>query len=166
MKVYNACKNGFIKGDFAFMNDDFFFTRPYDWSINYAKPELKNNGLENYQKAIHDTREYLLSLGCTTYHFDVHTPIVYNSEKFLEMLPHLQKSQLTTNGMTVKSLYGNINGLTPTWYNDCKLSTLQTQQNFERIKNTPVISCSDGCWSNGMRAYLKQQYHKKTKYEQ
>lgn len=166
MKIYNACKAGYITGDFAFMNDDFFFTGLYDWTKNYAKPELKSNGFNHYQKAINDTKEYLLSLGCSTYHFDVHTPIIYNAEKFIDLLPHIRKSQLTSNGMTVKSLYGNIYNLTPTWYEDCKLSTLQTPRDWERIRQTPVISCSDGCWRNGMRAYLKKTYPNKSKYEQ
>ena len=165
MKVYNACKEGYIKGNFAFMNDDFFFTRPFDWSVNYAKPDLHATSLQYYQKAIHDTKQYLLSLKKTTYHFDVHTPIVYNSKKFLKMLPHLQQSQLTSDGMVVKSLYGNINGLEPTMYNDCKLSTMQTRRDFERAKETPVISCSDGCWSNGMRSYMKSEYPNKSMYE-
>lgn len=166
MKIYNACKSGIIKGDFGFMNDDFFFTRPFDWDNNYAKSDLINRGVENYQKAIKDTRDYLIDLGFTTYHFDVHTPILYNSDKFLALLPHIQKSMLTSNGMVVKSLYGNINKLQPTFYNDCKLSTLQTPRDFERIKDTPIISCSDGSWYNGVRAYLRQQYPNKSKYEQ
>jgi len=165
MKVYNACKNGFIKGDFAFMNDDFFFTEPYDWTKNYAKAELNPKGNDNYQKAIGDTRNYLLSLGKSIHNFDVHTPIIYNSEKFMELLPHFEQSKLTTNGMTVKSLYGNIYGLEPTLYNDCKLSTLQTQSDFNKMIGFPVISCSDGCWSNGMRSYLRKLYPNKSIYE-
>lgn len=165
MKIYNACKSGIIKGDFAFMNDDFFFTRPYDWSKNYAKLDLISRGNEHYQKAIKDTRDYLIGLGHTTYHFDVHTPIVYNSDQFMDLLLHIQKSMLTTNGMVVKSLYGNINNLKPTCYMDCKLSTLQTPRDFERIKDTPVISCSDGSWHNGVRSYLRKLYPNKSKYE-
>jgi hypothetical protein len=166
MKIYNACKSGFIKGNFIFMNDDFFFTRPYDWNINYAKGELPSEGKENYQKALSDTREYLLSLGKSVNHFDCHTPIIYNSEKFIELLPHLEKSKLTTNGYTVKSLYGNIYELEPTLYNDCKLSTLQTESDFKKIKDTPVISCSDGSWQNGVRKYFKNIYPNKSIYEQ
>jgi len=98
MKIYNACKSGYIDGDFVFMNDDFFFTRPYNWNINYAKGELPSGGKEHYPKALNDTREYLLSIGKSINHFDCHTPIIYNAKKFMELLPHLEKSKQTTNG--------------------------------------------------------------------
>lgn len=165
MKVYNACKQGIVKGDFIFMNDDFFFTQPYDFSINYAKEKLNPKGQDHYQKAILDTRDYLLGLGKTIHNFDVHTPIIYNSEKFMELLPHFEASKQTTNGMTVKSIYGNINGLTPTLYDDCKLSTLQTVNDFNKIIGKPVISCSDGAWHNGVRSYLRKLYPNKSIYE-
>jgi len=164
MKIYEACK--LIKGNFIFMNDDFFLTRSQDWKINYCKSELKEIiPAVNYQKAILDTRNYLLSLGKSIYNFDVHTPIVYNSKKFMQLLPHFEKSKQYSNGLVVKSLYGNIYGLKQTLYNDCKLTSLQTYSDHNKIIDVPVISCSDGAWMNGVRSYMRKLYPNKSKYE-
>jgi hypothetical protein len=166
-KILKACEH--IKGDFIFMNDDFFFTRKQDWTLNYAKPELKgipkNGVIEHYQKAIEDTRKYLQSLSKTTYHFDVHTPIVYNSEKFKALASHFEKSKETTNGLVVKSLYGNIYGLEPCFYDDVKLNALQTEREKQKARETHCISCSDASWHQGVRSYLRELYPNKSKYE-
>jgi hypothetical protein len=166
-KVLKACE--FIKGDFIFMNDDFFFTRKQDWSLNYAKPELKAlskfGRIEHYQKAIDDTKKYLQSLGYSTYHFDVHTPIVYNSEKFKALAPHFEKSKLSSNGFVVKSLYGNIYGLEPCFYEDVKLNRMESTDDYRMAKETHCISCSDGSWHQGVRAYLLKMFPNKSKYE-
>lgn len=165
MKIYTACKLGYVSGDFALMNDDFFFTRQFDWKQNFAKENLESKGSAYYQAAINETRNYLKRLGHTTYHFDMHTPIVYNSERFMSMLPHFEASKRTPYGMVVKSLYGNINGLKPTFYKDCKLNQLLTLRDFEKIKNTPVISCSNFAWNKNVKAYFNFLYPNKSKYE-
>ena len=166
-KVLKACD--FIDGDFIFMNDDFFFTRKQDWSLNYAKPELKAlskfGRIEHYQKALDDTKNYLQSLGYTTYHFDVHTPIVYNSEKFKALQPHFEKSKQSSNGFVVKSLYGNIYGLEPCFYEDVKLNRMESKDDFRMAKETHCISCSDGSWHQGVRSYLMKMFPNKSKYE-
>ena len=166
-KVLKACE--FIKGNFIFMNDDFFFTRKQDWSINYAKPKLKGlpkmGSIEHYQKAVNDTGLYLESLGYSTYHFDVHTPIVYNSKKFKALAPHFDKSKVSSNGYVVKSLYGNIYGLEPCFYEDVKLTRMETTDDFRNAKETHCISCSDASWHHGVRAYLLKMFPNKSKYE-
>jgi hypothetical protein len=166
-KIAKACE--FIKGDFIFMNDDFFFTRKQDWTINYAKPELKGTSkfgvVEHYQKAVQDTGDYLKGLGFTTYHFDVHTPIVYNSKKFKALQPHFEKSKVSSNGYVVKSLYGNIYGLEPCFYQDVKLNRLESIEDFRRARETHCISCSDASWHQGVRAYLLKMFPNKSKYE-
>ena len=163
MKICHACK--IVDSDFIFMNDDFFLTRAQNWNLNYAKETLNPKGHDHYQKSILDTRDYLLSLECSTFNFDVHTPIVYNSKKFLDLMPHFEKSRVSSNGMVVKSLYGNIYGLEPTSYNDCKLSSLQTYADFNKIIDVPIISCSDGAWMNGVRSYMRKQFPNKSIYE-
>ena len=166
MKVFEVCN--YIKGDFLFMNDDFFFLRPTNLENypNYSKGDLKaTQQAQHYQKAIQDTQHYLKELGHTTHHFDVHTPIIYNAKKFQALLPHFEKSRLSTNGFVVKSLYGNIYNLEPTQIVDCKLTTLQTQSDYRKLESAVVMSCSDGSWMNGVRNYLKNSFQNKSKYE-
>ena len=166
IKVFEVCNH--IKGDFVFMNDDFFFLRPTSFKNypNYIVGNLERvANPQHYQKALQDTHDYLKVLGHSTNHFDIHTPIIYNSEKFQSLLPHFEKSRLSTNGLVVKSLYGNIFGLEPTLINDCKLTTLQTQSDYRKIEDAVVMSCSDGSWHNGVRSYLRNLYPNKSKYE-
>ncbi len=166
MKIYELCNH--INGDFLFMNDDFFFLRPTKLENypNYSKGDLKaTQQAQHYQKAIQDTQDYLKELGHTTHHFDVHTPIIYNAKKFQALLPHFEKSRLSTNGFVVKSLYGNIYNLEPTQIVDCKLTTLQTQSDYRKLESAVVMSCSDGSWMNGVRNYLKNSFQNKSKYE-
>lgn len=165
MKIMTACEKGYISGDFALMNDDFFFTRQFDWSKNYAKPELTSNGSLYYRRALNNTRQYLSRFGLSTYHFDVHTPILYNSEKFKALKPHFEQSGTLPDGMVVKSLYANIYGLKPTFYDDCKITRLQTLADFEKIETPPVISCTNNGWNRGIRDYFKKQYPNKSIYE-
>jgi len=166
MKIYEICNH--INGDFLFMNDDFFFlsSTKLENYPNYSKGDLKaTQQAQHYQKAIQDTQHYLKELGHTTHHFDVHTPIIYNAKKFQALLPHFEKSRLSTNGFVVKSLYGNIYNLEPTQIVDCKLTTLQTQSDYRKLESAVVMSCSDGSWMNGVRNYLKNSFQNKSKYE-
>lgn len=164
MKIYNAIKLGKIKGDFIFMNDDFFLTQETDFTNypNYAKEtlnETRNNS--GYQISLRNTYQYLLNLGYTTYHFDVHTPIIYNAEKFVKLINHFEYSNTLEFGLVVKSLYGNIYGLEPTIYTDCKLWSLD----LARINKTHCFSSSDAGWQNGLRSYLKSKHPSKSSYE-
>jgi hypothetical protein len=169
MKIINGIKASNLKGDFVFMNDDFFFLKPQNFTNypNYCKGNLfrDNQKIEHYQKALQDTHDYLKSIGKTTHHFDIHYPIIYNAQKFLKLMPHFEQSRLTTNGMVVKSLYGNIYGLEPTMAYDCKLNSLQTYRDYERMNRGDLLSCSDAGWAYGVRIYLKKMYPNKCKYE-
>lgn len=167
-KVRAAAKQ--IPGDFLFMNDDHFITQDSDPSKypNY------------YSCSIH---EYLLSHGVTTYSlsvrnalmqlqrreildplfFDVHTPIIYNSQKFkaLKSFNFINKP-----APVIKSLYGNMFNVRATHLIDMKLKRKLSGDELVKIANKrPVFSISDSALCQGLTDGLNQLYPFKSKFE-
>ena len=167
-KIFEACKRGLVKGDFLFMNDDHFFNLPTDITSYpyYAKGELQMRTPNRfYQQSLINTRQYLEGLGKTTFHFDVHTPIIYNAEKFLALEPHFDESKKLLCGYVVKSLYSNFYGHTPTMIKDIKINRFNRPEYREVIKEADVFSCSDPGWRDGLYHWLRNKYPEKSKYE-
>lgn len=111
-----------LSEDFLLMYDDIFFLKPTDIEKypNYYKSELENyNEPDSYfKKSLSDTKEYLESIGATTYNFSVHTPIIYNKTvwksidwKAIYKYPH---------GLSPRCIYGNLCKKTPIKREDCK----------------------------------------------
>lgn len=167
-KIFEACKRGLVKGDFLFMNDDHFFIKDVDLENYpyYAKGQLKrSNPNRFYQQSLVNTKEYLEKHGKTTYHFDIHTPIIYNAKKFLELEPHFNESKKLSCGFVVKSIYGNWYDLTPTIIKDIKINRFNNEKYHEQIKDAHVFSCSDSGWRLGVKEWLNKNYPNKSKYE-
>lgn len=167
-KIEWACKKDVVTGDFFFLNDDFFFTQPIDPATfpNYCKGDLPTKTPQsNYQKSLFNTHNYLKSQAKGTLHFDVHTPIVYNAKKFMELAHVWNQSQKLANGFVVKSIYANWYNLEPTPYKDCKLNRLKLPHDFNRAHATPVFSCSDIGFVRGVAAYLQTAYPIPSKFE-
>lgn len=167
-KILEACKKGVFKGDFLFINDDHFFIDDFNAENypNYAKGELQHKTPNrSYQQSLINTRKYLESLNKTTFHFDIHTPIIYNTEKFIAMEPHIEVSKKQSSGFVVKSLYGNLYGLTPTMATDLKLNRFNEEKINQKLEGRHVFSCSDSGWRTGLKNWLNKNYPNKSKYE-
>jgi len=166
-KIYKACELGIVKGDFLFMNDDFFFTKEVDViKYPYYHKGCLSLGSPNkfYKASLMATYNYLKTKELKTLHFDVHTPIIYNAEKFLAIKEDIYKSMINPFGFVVKSLYSNIYGILGEEYEDVKLGKF-TERIMERVKSTNVISCYDGGFKDWLHDYLKETYKQKSIYE-
>lgn len=168
-KILTACESGIVKGDFLFMNDDFFFTREVDAEKYpyYCKGVLDEAPDPNYSKSLVNTKEYLKGQGKRIKHFDVHTPIIYNTEKFIGLSETWDYSKSLDFGLVVKSTYCNmleIDSCEP--YEDVKLNHLNEEEDFDRIFSTNCFSCTDDAWYLGVYEYLKLMYPNKSIYEQ
>lgn len=167
-KILTACELGYVKGDFLFMNDDFFFTKEVDANDYpyYYKGCLSEEAPDpNYNQSIINTYEYLKNNNKSTLHFDVHTPIIYNTDKFIGLKEAWEKSKSHYFGMVVKSTYCNWYGIEGEIYEDAKIHELLTASDFERIYNTNCFSCSDLGWVHGIADYLEVMYPNPSKYE-
>lgn len=167
-KIFTACELGIVKGDFLFMNDDFFFTKDVDattYPYYYSKCLSEGSPNKFYSKNIESTHNYLKGLGCTAMNFDVHTPIIYNSEKFLELQPHIIHSKRNPWGFVVKSMYSNIHGIVGELYEDVKINRIN-DYTLARIEKTNCVSYSDVGYKRGVKEYLMELFPEKSKYEE
>jgi hypothetical protein len=156
-KIEWACNN-VLKGDFFFMNDDFFFNRSVSTLTYpfYYKGSLFDFAPDpNYSRALRNTGRFLRDNRMTYKHFDVHTPIIYNTENYLKLTQIWRKSGLTTHGYVVKSIYSNWYGVKGNKYTDVKLG----EMDMKKIKSTNCFSCSDTGWDNGVGDYVKKRFN-------
>jgi hypothetical protein len=167
-KIMHACAIGAVKGDFLFCNDDFFFARPFDCNTftNYCQGYLHHGDsiATAYQDHLRLTRDYLLSQGKSANNFDMHCPIIYNSEKFLALAPAWEYSK-TTIGLVVKSTYANMYGIPGTLYRDVKLKELISQNDYYRINSVDCFSIYDQAWNRGVKSYLERTFTEKSPWE-
>ncbi|MGK4567836.1 hypothetical protein [Flavobacterium sp. 3HN19-14] len=172
-KILFACENQIVTGDFLFLNDDFFFRDHFnaiDYPYYQKVPLLNGEPKTPYQKQLAVTRDYLLSQGKHALHFDVHTPIVYNAEKFIALRETWLHSA-TTLGLVVKSSYCNMHSLYGPIYKDVKLKSLATIDDKIKFESSHVFTINDAHWNNdrawhlGVEQYLKSEFPHKSKFE-
>lgn len=167
-KIMYACEEEIVTGDFVFINDDHFICKPIT-AKNY--PYYHRGTLfteapdKYYQKSLHNTGKYLETLRKSTFHYDIHTPIIYNAEKFMALAPHFAESKKLERGLVVKSLYSNMYGVKGIKHHDAKLHRLRTPEDFAKIENTNCFSCSDAGWRNGVGNYLVGEFNEPSIYE-
>ena len=111
-KVLAACADDRLSDDFLFINDDHILLKPLHlsempafhkgdmnffpdttWTLNFWRGRLKR------------TMEVLNQKGLTAFHFDCHTPILFNKNKFPQVMSNFPYTEGI--GLTMKSLYGN-----------------------------------------------------------
>jgi hypothetical protein len=174
-KVYFASTIEELSDNFIFINDDHFLLKPtqLDEIPYYAKNKTLRESVHPeqrfhwYPRILINTDKVLSSQGYSTYHFDVHTPIVYNKQKFQEVYLHFKSEIETGAGMVVKSMYSNYFGIQPIPYNDCKINK---EVSYSRL--TPyledkfVFSIGDEILRNGeFKQWMVDNYPNKSKFE-
>lgn len=156
LKIKHACENG-ISDKFLFMNDDHFFLDYFDTE---KFPNFAEGTIDEYLKrrggALNDyTRRVKRAAPGDSPFFDVHTPIVYEREKFLAMKYDM------VNGQTIKSLYGYTYKLEPTPFKDLKIFS---QQDLIVHSKTPIFSTRPRITAGLWRA-IEEAYPLSSKYE-
>ena len=111
-KVLAACADERLSDDFLFINDDHIILQP----IHLANvPAFHKGDMNTYQESfwqlnfwrgrLRRTMEILNQKGLTSYHFDCHTPIIFNKHLFPQVMANFPYKEGI--GLTMKSLYGN-----------------------------------------------------------
>ncbi len=166
-KIAAACRIREVSDDFVMFNDDHFLLReidriPYWYDGTVEEIAAYRRYRDGYTKALQNTHRYLISYGLPTRYFDVHTPIVYNKEKFLKLE---DMDWEVAYGYTIKSLYCNMNKISGEYLPDCKLNVDEgTDQMRRKLQGRPVFSVGDGSFPNSGRL-LKELYPDKSKWE-
>lgn len=161
-KILTACKLD-ISENFLFMNDDFYMMKPfimedYPYFVNgevvcISKPSL-------YQMVQNKTLNELQSKGIErVMDYRVHSPIVFNKEKFLTLEGYYKSTKLERVGYSPRMLYGNFFVDNYIQADDCKLWA------NDKIKATKqgCISTNDDC--EDILKELLEIFNKPSKYE-
>lgn len=155
-KLLFACNSDKVSDNFLFMNDDHFLLDYFDAS---QFPNYYCGSLEGYVKRSRVHGNYFQRVRGVALKFpegkffDVHTPIMYNKEKFLQ-LKEVYDYQI---GMVIKSLYGNTYALDGKEITDCKVTDAP-------IRKVPFISTFPRV-SAALFRYIQEQFPLASKYE-
>ena len=148
--------------DFFLFNDDFFIMKPFEGEyINYIDRTLDDRvedlrkihkWLYPYERTLLKASEELKTLGCSTYNFELHLPML--------MKKSLVESALTQcSSPQMRSVYGNINKVPFIEREDVKVYDLESvpfdpdflSTNDETFKNGMVGQYIKGCFSKPSR---------------
>jgi hypothetical protein len=166
-KIMAACDDPRVTDDFLFMNDDHFLLQGYEARVfpYYCHGWLSEYmTVTDYKNTVRNTNDLLWPLGHDCLYFDIHSPILYNKEKFTWLL--------TTDwtkpfGYCIKTVYGNcIEGLTAHEYPDLKISEAYPASKIHKLLTGRAwFSVHDRAFNGGIRQVLQDLYPLKSKYE-
>lgn len=173
LKILNACHIKGMSDNFLFMNDDHFLISDYDaaefpyyWKETLSATAQARRFEDAYRKSLTNTYGILTNKGLMSYNFDVHCPILYNKERFIEFY---KKYDWETNySFVIKSLYCNTERIKGERISDCKICSplLNLDDLKDEIKGRMFFSIGDRVLQNDkMEELLKELYPDKSKYE-
>lgn len=167
--IYNKVRSYFKQhgGKAIFFNDDHFITKPID-AENYPyyycrtlKENMMNHRGNTYYYSILNTIQALRKK--PQRNFDVHCPIIYEAEKFLQLdklYPRLDA------GYILKSLYCNTFGIEGEEMNDLKfLDKLSFAGYQDAIKARHIFSMDNRTACSEYWKFMDSLYPNKSKYE-
>lgn len=108
VKILRACREG-LSDHFLLSNDDFFLLKPFraDHFPYFFRQDLLFN-IHKLDKAHHyecrkNTYLTLAKAGFQTRNFEVHCPMLFNTERFLKIM-----NRFPMDGLLPRSIYGNV----------------------------------------------------------
>lgn len=173
-KVLAACNDERVSDDFLFINDDHLVLQKMNvadvpplhkgdmtsfdakyWELNFWRSKLKR------------TMEVLCSKGNSTFHFDCHTPIIFNKNYFSDIVSRFNYSEGI--GYTMKSLYGNSvyssDGVLLTDQKKTIFKHYTLEQIEDRLKGVQFMSFNDQGLNQSLKWWLIHTFRSKSKYE-
>ena len=153
----------------VYMMDDVFFTKEVDFNNYpfYQKGQLKYYPKpNNYRTSINNTKHVLEGLGKPITNFEVHCPITYERDKFLNMTAMFDKYRKAFRQfIQVRSLYCNYNGITGTFTPDVKIFGKDMGKKLSKMNILDCFSISNDSIKRGMGSILEKKYPNKSKWE-
>lgn len=123
-KIKKACENPGVSDPFLFFNDDHYLLADYqaeEFPYYYDMPlqeKIAKRGMDNYGQRMQNSMKHLQRLGKPIKNFDIHTPILYQKQAFLDNVCSLDWT--ITQGYVIKSLYANSLNIDGAYLKDCK----------------------------------------------
>lgn len=168
-KILRACNEPEVSSNFLMASDDHFLLRPFDDMPYFQKGELlyswdKLSDSNPYRTTLVNTYDALVRKNLKTIHFNCHAPIIYNKEKFKEILPSFDWTR--GGGYAIKSLYCNSLGVRDTPYRGVKIKfPLNIHDLKKEIVMLDMFSASNDAFNSDMVTVLKQLFPKKSRWE-
>lgn len=174
-KILVACNTKEISDNFLFTNDDIFLLENID-AVNYPyyfdkkiSEVINRRKFDSYRISLEDTQKILIKNNLNTKHFDIHFPIIYNKQKFKDIIYQYDWTQ--QYGYIIKSLYCNNLNIEGKLYSDNKIknrsngSLIMTENELNKfLLGKDVFSTNDDI-NETIRRKLKELYPNKSKYE-
>ncbi len=167
-KILVACHCPDIRDDFVLMNDDFYFIKPQPLrslarrSLQELVAQFNQLPSNTYAGALGASLTYLNAQGIAKpFNYDIHYPMVFNSEKFIGVFDHLDKNKHT---MTYLSTYGNLFMSDPQIIE--KDFKVHSPSDLHRLKDSDFISSSDAVVFNPrFKQLMKDKLPDRSRYE-
>ncbi|MFA5816200.1 MAG: hypothetical protein WC865_11320 [Bacteroidales bacterium] len=165
-KVLRACQDPRVSEKFLFINDDHIIMKPMraDRMPPFHKGDMKSFHLDyfsfnEWRKRLYKTMIALEEQNLPTLHFDCHTPIIFEKEKFIEAMSRFDYA--SGIGLCMKSLYGNI------YYPDAPCLAEQKKTVFKsytldelnlRFEKPILLSFNDQGLNDSLKIFLYQNF--------
>lgn len=159
-KIKKACEHPEISDPFLFFNDDHYLLADFQankFPYYYDMPiqeKIDRRGYDGYGQRMQNTMKHLQFNGKPTKNFDVHTPILYRKQEFIDIVTQVDWEK--KHGFVIKSLYANSLNIEGTYLKDCK-------HNYP--VDTPIYSTFPKIPPN-IQKFLLQKFDKPSKFEQ
>jgi hypothetical protein len=162
-KLKVACETPEISEEFLMVHDDHYLladfdanTFPYFYSEDLKEYVAKRFD-QGYGQRAKNSLQHLTEKGLPTLHYDIHYPIRYNKQKFLEVIPTLPWAT-TRQGFIIKSVYSNSTGVIPTLEKDYKINSHPLHSNVKVMSSFPHMRAA-------VTRFLMETFPTKSRYE-
>lgn len=161
-KVLQACNHPYVSDPFIFFNDDHYLLSPFqaDQFPYYYEGTLKQKqekrGLDGYGLRLKNTYEYLKSKNLPILCYDIHTPILYRKQAFIDHVASVPWDT-TKHGFVLKSLYANAIKAEGVELKDLKLSYAPPPKT-KIMSSRPEVKIQ-------LQRFFKEQFPKMSKFE-
>lgn len=167
-KIMLAAKHPDVTEDFVMWHDDHFLMRPLSCSdIKYwydePLPNLLNRNPKGYGATIRHTITNLEEAGRPDFNYDIHTPIIFNKQKFIDVNERLCKWD---KEYLIKSLYCNHTSVEGTQMKDCKINSPLTPEKIkDHIAGRLFFSTGPVSLVGAMVQVFEEMYPEKSRWE-
>lgn len=153
-KTLALCRDERISDEFLWMNDDHFFLTDFDCNeypyyhmgqIRQKKYLESENG-NPYFKIVHRSVTTYEKNSLPGLHFDVHTPMIINKNKFIDVYEFFKDYIEPIRGIILKSSYCNYYGIEGEEIDDLKIKARYDLGTLDRLTRNRHI------FSTGLRA--------------
>lgn len=172
-KVLRACEIKGLSQNFLFINDDHFIIKPIE-VLNippYQKGDMTTFTPEYFELnfwrlRLWRTKNILVKKGYSAYHYDCHTPIIFNKKKFVEVISQFDYEK--NQGYTMKSLYGNVvynHGVPLDGNKKVIFRNFIYNDILERLKSCTFCSVNDSGLNLDFKIYLYRHFPDQSEFE-